>query len=364
MKPSPPFEDILAGFGLNNTFSHTPLGQGHINDTYLISSEIETKSYVLQRINHFVFERPDQLMENIETIKNHVTENNLCTGEELSLLNYRKTKEGELLFTDSGGNYWRLNEFIPDTFTVEFVEDKDHAYAAAHAFGKFASNLSTLPLAQMHETIKNFHNAEMRMSKFHDVTKRNPLNRVELAQDELKMALEHEYLVHMLNNLLPKMLIRVTHNDTKINNVLFSRNTGQVVSVIDLDTVMPGYLIYDFGDMVRTFSPSAGEEEIDLTKIELRKSIFTALADGYLQATHPIISEIESEHLVFGGMLMTYVQAVRFLTDYIEGDVYYHKILRADQNLQRARNQFALLNSIIDQKEDLEAIIHQFNFQN
>ncbi len=352
------FDSILKAFGLTELYDVVPLGQGHINDTYLIDPGNEAPKYVLQRINMDVFKNPQHLMENIQSIRSHVEIHNYCTPDELRLLDYLKTSDGDLWHGERD-NFWRINQFAENTYTVEYISESHQAFEAAYAYGRFIWNLRELPSNKIHHAIPDFHNVRMRIEKFELAIKQDKIQRVGIVSNEIDFIRDHQSLVTQLEQLtfsdsLPE---RITHNDTKINNVLFNRTSGKIVSVIDLDTVMPGYVMHDFGDMVRTFTPSADEEEVDISKVEMRMEVFKALSNGFLEATADFITKNEKDNLVFGGLIITFEQAVRFLTDFIEGDHYYSKILRPNQNLDRTKNQFALLSSIIDQKEEMQTWI-------
>ncbi len=359
---NPAIEKILEAFDIKGQYKVTALGKGHINDTYLLSPINEKTAYkcVLQRVNHGVFKAPGLLMENIRVIRSHI-EKLYCTPVELKLLNYHKTTDGKFLYKDDEDNYWRINHFIENTYTVEHIEKPDQAFEAARAFGKFIWNLRELPPTSIHHSIPDFHNAKKRMNQFHSSLREDRFNRVSHAVNEVSFVSEHEKLVDEVEELISshQMPERITHNDTKLNNVLFSRASGKVISVIDLDTVMPGYLIYDFGDIVRTFTPSVAEDDPDVFKVNMRLEIFKTLTQGFLAATEDLITHDEIEHLVLGGKLMTFIQGVRFLTDFIEGDHYYYKISRKTQNLGRAKNQFELLASIIEQEAEMKSWVEK-----
>lgn len=359
---SPTFDNIFKAFGLTEFYDVSPLGQGHINETYLLDPGNGDPKYVLQKINKDVFGDPHHLMENIQTIRSHVAIKGYCTPDELKLLDYLSTTEGEFLYEDHK-SFWRINHFLANTYTVEYITEPHQAFDAAYAYGRFIWNLRELASNKIYHAIPDFHNAGMRMKKFEEAIKQDKMQRVRLVANEIAFINEHQNLVSQLDQLtsLGNIHERITHNDTKINNVLFNRATGKIVSVIDLDTVMPGYIIHDFGDMIRTFTPSADEEEVDISKVSMRMEIFRALSYGFLEATDQFITKSEKENLVFGGLVITFEQALRFLTDFIEGDPYYSRISRPNQNLDRTKNQLALLSSIIDQKEEMQKLIDNWS---
>lgn len=352
MSESPPdWPQLIQAFGLPGavTAAH-PHGSGHINDTYAVSLQQADRQrrYILQRINHRVFTNIPALMANISRVTAH-----LVHGMRLN-----PTVAGEAFLTDPTGRFWRCYDFIEGATTHDLVENPQQAREAAHSFGKFQRQLVDLPGPRLHETIPDFHHTRKRFNRLLAAITEDRVGRRAAVQAEIDFALAREAMVdHLLARAargeLPE---RVTHNDTKINNVMLDDHTNEGVAVIDLDTVMPGLAAYDFGDMVRTATNSASEDETDLSKVRCRLEIFDALAEGYLSAAGTFLTDAEREELELGGRLMTFENGIRFLTDHLEGDTYY-KIHRPSQNLDRARCQFALVQSMEMQADDMRAII-------
>jgi len=336
-----------------------PFGSGHINDTYLITTSSE--KYILQRLNHNIFINIEKLNQNIIKALNH-----FCKKQKLS--NDSRFKELEIIlckngnnhYVDENGNYWRLMNFVSGSTSFDVAEKPETAFEAAKAFGYFQKNLIDLNPDDFFPVIKDFHNLEMRMNSFKDVLEKDPENRNQFASDEIEFVKSHEYLSIRLKELLEsnQIPLRVTHNDTKINNVLFDKETLKGICVIDLDTIMPGTVLFDFGDMVRTFTSPVKEDETDLSKVVLRLEIFEAMAKGYLSELKDVLTQTEIDHLVFGGKIMTFMIGLRFLTDFLEGDVYY-KTSKPNHNLDRCRTQFKLLTEIENKKEILQQIINE-----
>ena len=353
-------KDIINNFSIEGDFiSAKSHGNGHINDTFLISTTSE--KYILQKINHNIFKNVDELNINIIKAIEHFNEkqnkdpaNTKFTEPEIILC-----KNGKNNFKDKDGNYWRLMDFISDSFSLEVAEEPEMAYEAAKAFGYFQNKILDLVPNKFFPVIKDFHNLKMRMDAFYKVLKKNPENRNQYVSDEIEFVRSHEYLNTKLKKLLEseQIPLRITHNDTKINNVLLDKKTMKGISVIDLDTIMPGTILFDFGDMVRTFTSPAEEDEIDLSKVVLRIEIFKAMAKGYLSQLKKSLTKTEIEHLVFGGKIMTFMIGLRFLTDYLEGDVYF-KTARENHNLDRCRTQFKLLIEIENKEDILQEIIN------
>jgi Ser/Thr protein kinase RdoA (MazF antagonist) len=313
----------------------TPLGSGHINDTFCVTCR--DRRIVLQRINTQIFRNPVALMENVV----HVT---AYLGAPKLIL----ARDDRPFHRDDAGNYWRMYHFIDNARTFDTVESPRQAFAAANAFGQFQKSLAGLPPPRLHETIPDFHHTPKRFAALQQAITADAHNRARSAAAEIGFALQHESTTGVLLDAdLPE---RTTHNDTKFNNVLFDNTTGAAVCVIDLDTVMPGLALYDFGDMVRSTTSSTAEDERDLAKVRMQWEMFEALARGYLEATGSFLTPAEKRLLAFSGKLITFEVGIRFLTDYLNGDVYF-KVHRPGQNLDRCRTQFKLVESI-EQAED------------
>jgi Ser/Thr protein kinase RdoA (MazF antagonist) len=337
-----------------------PVPVGHINDTYLVTTP--GNQYVLQRINQVVFKNPVQVMANIVRITEHIHAKTAALDPPSAMrqLEVIASKDGGAYYRDSNGNVWRMYSFIEDAITHDSLHSPTLAREAARMFGWFQRLLIDLPGPPLHETIPGFHNTPRRLERFHEVLKADVAHRAKNARSEIDFVFENAAICHVLSDLVKRgeVPIRVAHNDAKINNVMFDTSTGQGVCVIDLDTVMPGLSAYDFGDLVRTATCAAAEDERDLSKVAVDTQLFEALAQGFVEGTGRFLTPAERRHLVFGGKLITFEQLIRFLTDYLAGDVYY-KVHRPDHNLDRSRTQMRLVQSILAQEPDLNRLVEQ-----
>lgn len=318
-----------------------PFGNGHINDTYKISllQKGVTHHYLLQLLNDKIFQQPQAVMENIQLVADHLSKKNYP----LFILKPFKTKNGALLYRDGNENYWRVFNFFENTISYDKVETATQAFQAAKAYGCFAKALSDLKINQLNTTIPDFHNSKKRMSDFLLAVKKGLPERVAEAKNEIDFILRHELLFNKIDQL--ELPLRAVHYDTKINNVLFDKTTQKAVAVVDLDTVMPGTVLSDFGDMVRTFTSAFDEDEKDFSKVKMRVDIYEALSEGFLSEMGNLLTIQERGSLPDAGPWLTLMQAVRFLGDYLQGDAYY-KIKYPDHNLVRAKNQLALFQSM------------------
>jgi len=270
------------------------------------------------------------------------------------------TKYGGAYYQVTAGNVWRMYNFIENAVTYDSLQSAALAREAARMFGWFQNMLTDLPGPPLHETIVGFHNTPRRFERFQEVVKADVANRAKSAETEIDFVFENAAICHVLYNLVQRgeIPVRIAHNDAKINNVMFDTSTSQGVCVIDLDTVMPGLSVYDFGDLVRTATCPAAEDERDLSKVAVDITLFEALARGFVEGAGSFLTPVERRHLVFGGLLITFEQMIRFLTDYLAGDVYY-KVHRAGHNLDRTRTQMKLTQSIIEQEEDLNRLVER-----
>ena len=337
-----------------------PYGTGHINDTYAVTFDQAGSRvrYILQRINHNVFKDPAALMDNVQRVTAHL-HSKLAGQENASrrVLTLVPTHEGRSCHQDATGDFWRAYLFIERARTYDAVESARQARQAAHAFGHFQQLLADLPAPPLHSTIPDFHHTPKRFAHFQNVLAADAANRASLAKAEIQFVLRNETMVGVLLEAgLPE---RVTHNDTKFNNVMLDDGTGEGICVIDLDTVMPGLALYDFGDMVRTTTCPAKEDERDLSRIEMRFDMFDALVCGYLESAAGFLTNAEREHLAFSGKLITFEIGLRFLTDFLEGDVYF-KVHREQHNLDRARTQLKLVESIERQQDRMQQRVDQY----
>jgi hypothetical protein len=335
--------DIISSFGLDaSRFRILPHGGGHINENYHVASlSAGETGYLLQKINHFVFRDVPLLMENIATVTTHLARNN-PEGAGKTCLRLLKTPEGKQYVTGPGDSYWRMFYFIGDHLTFEAATDPSLAYEGAGMFGRFLRNLETLPAGSLGETIPNFHNLKARLRQLRDSISGASSERMERVGEELKYIWSKAPEMGIIQDLADRSILpkRVTHNDTKINNVLFDRNR-KGLCVVDLDTVMPGLVHYDFGDGIRTFANTGKEDDTDLDRVTMDPELFRAFAEGYLKEAGPVLSQAELETLHLAGILFPFMQGVRFLTDYLNGDIYYRTGYE-DHNLVRARAQLRL----------------------
>ena len=345
---------------------HAPYGNGHINDTFLVvcgTQEGERRRYILQKMNHSIFKMPQQLMENVVNVTEYLREMIARRGgdPDRETLNVVKTKDGSNYYLDDEGNYWRMFLFVEQTVCLEKVESAKDFYDSAVAFGNFQKMLSDYPAQTLYETIPNFHNTPSRFSDFQRAVQEDRMGRAAQAKEEIAFALAREADTRVLTDMLKagELPLRVTHNDTKLNNILFDADTKKAICIIDMDTVMPGLSHYDFGDSIRFGASTGAEDEKDLDKIEMDLSLFEAFTKGYLEGCGGSLTEKEIEMLPMGAKLMTYECGIRFLADFLEGDTYF-KIHRDGHNLDRARTQFKLVKDMEDKWADMAAIVEKY----
>jgi Ser/Thr protein kinase RdoA (MazF antagonist) len=331
------------------------LHSGHIHDTYFVETDASAR-YVLQRVNHHVFKQPDVVMDNIRQATEHLLRYFAANGLDAKVPELVAVQAGGYLHQDASGNFWRMFTYIPDTVSVEKVETPAQAFEVAQMFGRFVAALRDLPASRLPETIPGFHDAVRRRAAFADAAATGLPERRAAAAPEMAFFTARSPIADRLAGLLARgeVPLRIVHNDTKISNVLLDAATGRGVCAIDLDTVMPGTLLYDFGDMMRTFLSPAAEDETDLSQVRIRMDVFEALAQGYWAEVGGWITPAERENMLFGGQLMTYIMGIRFLTDYLQGDVYY-KTHRPGQNLDRCRTQMRLLLLMEEQESEMQA---------
>jgi hypothetical protein len=364
---TPDFVSVVQSFQLQGEFCEAvPYGDGHINDTYVIffrGSDGRVCRYILQRINHTVFKKPEMVMHNMERVTEHIRQVVTAAGDDPArkTITLIPTKPGKSYYKSPTGNYWRVSHFIEGARSYPQARDPQHSYHAAATFGEFLKLLSDFPSSELHESIPNFHHTPNRYQDFVSAVEQDPLNRAHTVSNEIEFITLREPDANVLLNLLELGVfpLRVTHNDTKIDNVMIDDRTGEGVCVIDLDTVMPGLTVFDFGDLVRSGANLAVEDEPDSSKAGLDPVIFECLAHGFLDAARDILTPVEVAHLSFGAKLITFEQAIRFLTDYLNGDVYY-KTQRPDQNLDRTRTQLGLVADIEHKFDAMGVIIEKY----
>jgi hypothetical protein len=341
--------------------SAEPYGSGHINDTYCaVFDQAGTGTrYILQRINHGVFKQPVALMENIQRVTAHLA-GKLAGERDLSrrVLTLIPARSGLCYHQDEPGNYWRVYLFIENARSYDAVESPGQAFEAGKAYGRFQKLLADLPAPRLHDTIPDFHHTPKRFAALVKAVENDTANRAGQAQAEIAFALQRASITDVLIN--AKLPERVTHNDTKFNNVMLDDATGERICVIDLDTVMPGLALYDFGDLVRTTTSPAKEDERDLSKVTMQFPMFEALARGYLASAGDFLTGAERQSLAFSGKLITFEIGIRFLTDFLAGDTYF-KVRRENHNLDRCRTQFKLVESIEQQEEQMNKLVEMIS---
>ncbi len=349
---------LRAFFGKKPTYC-IPYGNGHINDTFLVVLE---KRYILQRMNASIFTKPYELMENILGITSHMLSKAAMTGKDVSrcTLIVVPAIDGSCIYRDDNGGFWRVFEFVENTVAREKVESPSDFESCGEAFGNFQQLLSNYPAEKLHVTIQNFHNTPWRFENLLAAEAKDVCGRAAEVKAELDFAKQRADFCRTLedafeNGTLP---LRVTHNDTKLNNILFDATNGKPVCVIDLDTVMPGYSVNDFGDSIRFGANTAAEDEQDLSKVSLDLELFEAYARGFLRGCNGSLTDTELALLPVGAIMMTLECGMRFLTDYLDGDVYF-KIHRDKHNLDRARCQFALVADMERKLPEMNAIIEK-----
>jgi hypothetical protein len=337
---------------------------GHINDTYVLTTEKDKQiiRYILQRINHTIFKDPPSVMKNIVRVTEHIRSRMESIDSELASrqLTVISSVDNKCFHEDADGNFWRVYNFIEDAVSYDTIESGELAYEAARMFGWFQSMLVDLPGSALHESIPDFHNTPKRFSAFESVLKEDPCNRAINAKAEIKFVFDNASICDVLLNLANegKIPVRIAHNDTKVNNVMLDKHTNRGVCVIDLDTVMPGLSIYDFGDMIRTGATFADEDERDLSKVTMDLPMFEMFVKGFAEPSSRFLNSAEKEHLAFAAKLITFEQLIRFLADYLAGDTYY-KVHRKGHNLDRTRTQKRLVQSMDEQQEVMNEIVEK-----
>ena len=351
--------EIGVKFQLDGQISSSEVhGNGNVNDTFLLFCENgeALNRYTLQRINHEVFKDPEGLMENFSRVTKHLQSKIDLEKSSRQCLCVIPSKDGRSFYKDSNGNYWRVTKFVDGGRSYEVPENIQQAYEAAKAFGEFQSKLADLPGDPLIDTIPDFHNTRMRFDNFRLAVEKDQLNRVSEVTDLIEFALGHENLSDRIK--CDDFPMRVVHNDTKLNNVLLHKTSGEGMCVVDLDTVMSGCALHDFGDLVRTAACSAFEDEVDLEKVKFQPKVFGAIVEGYLETAGNMLEQSEIDHLAMAPQVITYELGLRFLADYLDGDLYF-KVKRPGHNIDRTRAQFKLLSSMEDHVGEMEAIVRQ-----
>lgn len=343
-----------------------PYGSGHINDTYrlLLAKGNTLTPYILQRINHKIFKNPPLLMDNILRVTSHVRKKLAGlpgTDPDRESLTVIPTRTGLPFFHDEQGNFWRMYIFIRDASTYDICATPQQAYETARAFGRFQALLADIGGGRLQDTIPWFHHTPRRFQALEKAIAADECNRCREAAREIDFCLQHKPLAAALTALLEngRLPERIAHNDAKINNVMMDADGRRGICVIDLDTVMNGTPLYDFGDMVRTAARTMDEDERDLAKVMLKIEFFEELARGYLETARAFLTPLELDNMVVAGKVITFTIGIRFLADHLAGDTYF-KIHRPGQNLDRARVQFKLLSGIEEQEDKMRAIVRQY----
>lgn len=350
--------DVLAAFGLEPESPGRAMTGGHINDTYDVQTSLGR--FVLQRINHQVFPSPENIMENVIAVTDYLRGRLAVQGGDPNrgTLAVRRTIDGKGFYLSPEGNYWRCTSFISGASSHEVATGPKMLREAGRAFGNFQRMLADFPADTLHEIIPKFHDTPDRFRQLREAVLANRAGRVEEVMDELAFAAERRDSCGLLMVLLAEggLPLRVTHNDTKMSNVLMDDATGEAVCVIDLDTVMPGLTAFDFGDSIRAGASTAAEDEADLSLVHFDLEAFTAYAQGFLSAAGSALSSEELRTLPDGAILMTYEVGIRFLTDYLNGDVYF-RTAYPTHNLVRCRNQFKLVAEMEERRKEMEEIV-------
>ncbi len=346
-------DEILEAYGLADKLSDwSMICNGHINRTYFTEfthSDGKKEKRLLQQINTEVFKKPLELMENIIRVTDYLRVQIEAEGgdPERETLRVYNTCGGSNCFIDSEGLYWRMYNYIDNSFSYNSIENDELFYRAGEAFGKFQSRLASFPIETLHDTIPDFHNTYKRFLNLKAAAERNAAGRLDEVENEMDFALKREADTSVIAELMEKgeIPVRVTHNDTKLNNIMFDSESGKAVCIVDLDTVMPGSSLYDFGDAIRFGANTAAEDEKDVSKVSLDLNLYEKYVRGYLKSAGKSLTEKELEYLPFSAKLLTFECGMRFLTDYLDGDVYFG-ISYPEHNLDRCRTQFALVADI------------------
>lgn len=355
--------EILNNYSFDGEYiGYAPSNNGHINNTFVLDfkceRDIET-SYILQQINTSVFKNTEQLMQNIVTVSEYLHDMIIQSGgnPERENLNVIFTKDNKPYYIDDENRHWRCYNYISDSYTCQKVDKPEVFYNAAKAFGKFQCMLADFPIDTLHETIPNFHNTISRFEDFKKAVDADIAGRAQEAEEEIRFVFDREsdtgVLIELAEN--GRLPLRVTHNDTKLNNVMFDKHSNEGICVIDLDTVMPGLSLYDFGDSIRYGASTAAEDEKDVSKVSLDLELYEHYVKGYLAAAGKSLNSYEVDYLSFSAKLLTLECGIRFLTDYLNGDTYFRTDY-PEHNLVRCRTQFALVADIERKMEIMNEI--------
>lgn len=359
-------EKICRKFGIDGEYlSYELLTNGHINTTYKVYfvRRGEVKDYILQRINVYVFKNPEAVMENIVKVTEYIREKIKATGVSAKryVLHYQPTENGKYYFVDEKDGFWRCARFIDDSVTFNITDNPTVIEEAGKAFGEFQMYLADFPVQDLNIVIPHFHNTVLRYETFENSVRRNETGRADGVKDEIQKYLSLKEIATKMYKMqrAGELPLKVTHNDTKCNNVLFDKTTFRHLSVIDLDTVMPGLVGFDFGDAIRFTANTCDEDEKDVSIVKLDMDKFEAFTRGFLSAVGQTLSANEKNTLALGAVTMTVECGMRFLTDYLDGDKYF-KISREEQNLDRARCQLALAEDMITRIDEMNEVVDKY----
>ncbi|MEG1886854.1 MAG: phosphotransferase [Oscillospiraceae bacterium] len=356
-------DEAIKQYSFNNKVKKYSLyGNGHINDTFLIECE-DAEKFIMQRMNHEIFKNPSELMENITSVTAYLREKIIARGGDYKreTLNVVDTLKGDKFYKDSIGCYWRVYLFVDDGLCYDSARTPEDFYQSGYAFGNFQRLLADYPASTLHETIPDFHNNQDRYQNFINAVKNDKCGRVKDVRAEIDFIIERKSDTDVCNEMLKngELPLRVTHNDTKLNNVMIDNKTGEAMCVLDLDTVMPGLSINDFGDSIRFGASTASEDETDLNKVSMDLDLFESYTKGFLKACGESLTAKEKEMLAFGAKMMTFECGMRFLTDHLEGDTYF-RIHRENHNLDRARTQLKLVADMESKWQKMGEIVEKY----
>ncbi|MGN1266332.1 MAG: phosphotransferase enzyme family protein [Dorea sp.] len=339
-----------------------PYGSGHINDTFLLTIENGEK-VILQRMNKSIFKQPVELMENVMKVTSHLREKVIREGgdPDRETLNVLLSRDGAPYYVDSKGEFWRSYKYITGASCYDQVEDPNHFYQSGVAFGNFQKQLVDYPAETLYETIEGFHDTKARFAVFKRAVEEDVMGRAKSVKEEIQFVLDREDVANHFTELLEEgeLPLRVTHNDTKLNNIMIDDETGKGICVLDLDTVMPGLAMNDFGDAIRFGASTAAEDEQDLNKVSCSMELFELFTKGFIEGCAGGLTEKEIELLPMGAKVMTFECGMRFLTDHLQGDTYF-KIHRENQNLDRCRTQFKLVKDMEQKWGTMKNIVAKY----
>lgn len=341
-------------------------GNGHVNDTFCVYTQLdngEPRRFILQRINTDTFKNPVGLMENITQVTDYIAREAEAKGEdpERSTMTVMQTKDGQDFYKDAEDGCWRVYIFVDNTYFLERAENAEQFYESARAFGMFQRQLAHFDASKLHETIPLFHDTRNRYKNLEAAIAEDKVGKVQEVEAEIQFVRDRQDKVGHLMDMLDRgeLPLRVTHNDTKLNNVLFDKDTDQAIVVIDLDTVMPGLALHDFGDSIRFGASTALEDEQDLSKVSMSLDLYEAYTKGFMETAGQALTDTEIENLRWGAYLMTLECGIRFLTDHLEGD-HYFRVHRENHNLDRCRTQFKLVEDYEEKWQEMQDIVLRY----